>query len=107
MAGTLADSLRALGCDDSVALVTADWAVALGSRPGPYDIAFVDPPFGADLQAVVLERLAAGALVPDARVHVEMPAADAPGFATPSGYEPLREKRFGDVVARLLRFAGG
>ena len=107
VAGALAGSLRALGAGDSVTLVRRDWRAALDEAPGPYDVAFVDPPFGRGLQGPALERLAAGALAPSARVHVEMPAAEAPGFEPPPGYGTLRDKRFGDVVARLLGFEGG
>ena len=106
VADALAGSLRALGADDSVTLVRRDWRAALDERPGPYDVAFVDPPFDAGLQGPALERLATGALAPGARVHVEMPATEAEGFAPPAGCAPLRDKRFGDVVARLLVFEG-
>ena len=107
VADALGASLRILGTDGSVTLLRRDWRAALDERPGPYDVAFVDPPFGQDLQGPALERLAAGALAPGARVHVEMPAADARGFEPPPGYAALRDKRFGDVVARLLLFEGG
>ena len=106
VADALASSLRTLGADDAVALVRRDWRAALDERPGPYDVAFVDPPFDAGWQGPALERLAAGALAPGARVHVEMPAADARRFEPPAGYGALRDKRFGDVVARLLVFEG-
>ena len=106
VADALADSLARLDAGDGVALVRADWAAALSARPGPWDVAFVDPPFDARSQAVVLERLARGALVPGARVHVEMPAVEAAAFEPPPGYAALREKRFGDAVAALLRFDG-
>ncbi len=103
----LTGSLGALGAADAVTLVRGDWAAALEARPGPYDIAFVDPPFDAGLQAPVLARLAGGNLVPEGRVHVEMTAREASGFEPPPGYRTLRQKRFGDVVASLLLFEGG
>ena len=106
VADALAGSLRALGADDTVTLVRRDWRAALDERPGPYDVAFVDPPFDAGWQVPALERLAAGALAPGARVHVEMPVTDARRFEPPARYGALRDKRFGDVVARLLVFEG-
>ncbi len=66
-----------------------------------FDIVFVDPPFAAGLTPEVLALLRGGRLAGQARVYVELAAADAldgPGC----GWRVLREKRAGKVRYALL-----
>ena len=82
-------------------------AEALGwlARTAPessFQIVFVDPPYDLDLQAPVLETLAARALLaPDARIYVEHRGRDAlPGL--PAGWRSVRDGRAGEVGYHLL-----
>ncbi|MFK7993061.1 MAG: 16S rRNA (guanine(966)-N(2))-methyltransferase RsmD [Granulosicoccus sp.] len=70
-----------------------------------YDLVFIDPPFDLDYQWTVLLELAPDFLSDDALVYIESPTAQAPPDSLPRGFETLREKRFGDVTARLLSFS--
>jgi 16S rRNA (guanine(966)-N(2))-methyltransferase RsmD len=62
-----------------------------------FDLIFLDPPYGRDLAAEVLERLPA-VLAPGARVYVEN---DSP-IPIPEGFEVLRTARAGQVHYHLL-----
>jgi 16S rRNA (guanine966-N2)-methyltransferase len=85
-------------------------ATDLGPRPGadgpPFDLAFLDPPYGQGLAERALAQLAAGGWLADgAVVTVERgaaePALDAPGYAT------LDERRYGAARVVFARRTGG
>ena len=88
-------------------VVAGDAMAWLAGLPAPFDVAFVDPPFDAGLQADAVAALARGWLAPGARVYVEMRAADgAP--ALPAGFVLHRTGRAGEVGYHLaLAGAGG
>jgi len=94
---------------------------------GPFDIVFVDPPFGAGLYAKTLRALARpGLLAPGALVYVESAARSSSPFQPPRNQQPpasspcggeniepspanwsvFREKRLGDVRMQLLQGPG-
>lgn len=83
-------------------LVCADAFEWLASAPcAPFDIAFVDPPFGRGLAARALECLAGTRLLaPGARIYVESAAAEPPP-PTPPDWTLHRDKRAGQVAYRL------
>jgi len=82
----------------------AQWAGVTG-RPR-FDIAFIDPPFSMRCQWQSLHSLVHNCLLaPGAHVYVETSATEPVPEHFPPGCELIREKRFGDVVARLLRHA--
>ena len=104
----LAASVEVLDAGGRLRLVRAaaiDFLAAAESGPGrePFDIVFVDPPFGDACQEDVLVALARGHLAAGALVHVEAPAAQHWPDALPGGLAVHRERVFGEVVARLLR----
>ncbi|HMM74559.1 MAG TPA: 16S rRNA (guanine(966)-N(2))-methyltransferase RsmD [Gammaproteobacteria bacterium] len=72
------------------------WLAA--TPPMPYDVVFVDPPFGTDLAPKVLAALSAGWLADGGVVYVEAPVAPA----LPPGWERLREGRTRQVVYALV-----
>lgn len=74
----------------------------LRRTPEPFDLAFVDPPFAADLWAPVLAALAP-LLAADAWLYVESPADAAPDPG--AGWRLHREGRTRDVRYALLRRA--
>lgn len=93
-------ALGVLDATETVSVVHGDALAAIRNLSRPVDIVFIDPPFAHGGQADVLAALGDGALAADARVHVESDARSAEPLAP--GYEVLRDKRFGEVRARLL-----
>lgn len=113
---------------DVLTVVHADAVSWLATAEGPFDIVFVDPPFGAGLYAATLDALARpGLLAPGAMVYVESagrspapfepshgrsgPPASSPcqGEAlapSPGNWSVVREKRLGDVRMQLLQATG-
>jgi len=82
-------------------VVIADAVAALASLRGPFDVAFVDPPFESTLRRKTLDALAASTLLaPDARVYLEGPADEAP--SVPPGWSVHRSKSAGNVGYHLL-----
>jgi len=95
-AGQLRDSAAALGAD-AAEVVQGDALAWLGQEHGPFDVVFLDPPFGTGLQEDALARLdRPGALAPDAFIYLERPAADGPP-TLPGGWILHRSGRAGDV----------
>ena len=74
----------------------------LRRAPGPFDLAFVDPPFAAGLWTPVLAALEPH-LADDAWLYVESPADAAPDPG--AGWRLHREGRTRDVRYALLRRA--
>ena len=70
--------------------------------PRPFDIAFVDPPFDANLWRDACAALASrGWLAPDALVYVESPRDVVP--EVPASWTPHREAHAGEVRYALYR----
>lgn len=70
---------------------------------GPFDVVFLDPPFGDRRAAEAPSRvLARGWLAPGAYVYVELPLEQA-GAMPPAGFECWRSARTGHVWYALLR----
>jgi 16S rRNA (guanine966-N2)-methyltransferase len=111
--GALAAALERARSDwpgaDALEVARADARAWLANADGTFDLAFVDPPFDADLHAPTLEALARpGLLAADARVYVESPAHEpAPVDEADAGWRVVREKRVGEVRLQLLAPAGG
>jgi 16S rRNA (guanine966-N2)-methyltransferase len=73
----------------------------LATTADQWDIAFVDPPFGADLVTSSCAQLdRPGLLAPPAMVYVETGKREQPEF--PESWQLHREKRAGDVCYRLF-----
>lgn len=71
-----------------------------GANPGaPFDLVFLDPPYGKALGEAALDAaLAGGWIAPGALIVWEESAAITP----PDGLRLLDERRYGDTVIRLL-----
>ena len=96
VARQLRDSMAALGATGAE-VVEADALAWLDQCPGPFDVVFVDPPFGSGLQEKALARLErTGVLSPGALVYLERPAAEGPPVL-PAGWALHRSGRAGDV----------
>ena len=92
----LRDSVVALGAAGAT-VVEADALAWLDQEPGPFDLVFLDPPFGTGLQERALQRLdRPGVLSPGAFVYLERPAPDGPP-SLPAGWMLHRAGRAGDV----------
>lgn len=101
----LESSLRLL--DDSAGTCRQTTAEQfLSANNQPFDIVFVDPPFEFEVQIPILQLLNEGHLSSSALVYMEAPSRQAFSQDWPTGYELYREKRFGDVSARLFKISG-
>jgi 16S rRNA (guanine966-N2)-methyltransferase len=98
-AALVRDNARSLAMP--VEVVAAPVARHLAQPPrAPYDVVFADPPYPLPTPAVVadLEALREhGWLTPGAVVVVERSSRGEP-LAWPAGFEPLRERRYGETV---------
>jgi len=83
---------------DRAEVVAADLPGALDRATGPFDVVFLDPPYGLDrhVLATVLERLRP-LCAPDAAIRVEQATrAGAPPW--PADLLPGRARRYGDTT---------
>jgi 16S rRNA (guanine966-N2)-methyltransferase len=86
---------------DAASVIQADAAGWLAGPAEPFDIVFLDPPFGSGLLPGLLQRLAGGGwLAPGALVYIECAAADGPP-TLPRGWHMHRSGRAGDVGYHL------
>lgn len=102
----LAGNLRRTAADwgaSSVEVTAGDALLFLAGPPEPFDIVFLDPPFGSGLLDKAVTRLVDGWLAPGAMVYVETGARET--LAAPPHWELHREKRVGNVAFRLYRVA--
>lgn len=106
--GAIRDNIEALGLFGTTRLHRRS-AVDLGVKPagvgGPFTLAFLDPPYGADLAAPALGALAAGAwLAPGALAVVEQGAREAPAVA--GGFVEVDRRKYGAAQVGVYRVAG-
>jgi 16S rRNA (guanine966-N2)-methyltransferase len=85
-------------------VISADALRFLAGTPQPFDLVFLDPPFGAVDPGELCTLLRRGWLAADARVYLELPRTQAVP-ALPPGWAVLREKVAGQVRFALLRAA--
>lgn len=80
-------------------------ATDLGRLPAalqPFDLAFLDPPYGRALLGPALQSLAAGGwLTPGATLVVEERAGEE--FAPPPSFSVRDERTYGETTVRILR----
>jgi 16S rRNA (guanine966-N2)-methyltransferase len=100
-------NLAALGLEASARLDRRDAAAlpALGAADGPpYDLAFLDPPYGEGLGETALGRLADGCwLAPGAIAVLERGAGDP--AVTPAGLELVDAREWGKARVSFFRQA--
>ncbi len=101
---TLQASVDGLGLagDGRARLLQSTASQFLAGNRRPFDIVFVDPPFGENLQWATIAALASDHLTQNSMVYVESPADQIVPNQWPEGLCVLKEKQFGDVHARLL-----
>ncbi len=76
------------------------------TKPGanpypPYDLIFLDPPYGKGLGEVALAALSLGWLAPNALIVWE----DSKAPLLPSGFAPLDQRKYGDTLVTILEVA--
>ena len=103
----VADGLREVAGKlgtDGLEIMRGDAQAYLERVPRPFDVVFLDPPFGSDLLSHMPGLLERDWLASPAWIYLEC----APGqdeVALPDTWEILRHKRAGDVIYRLARRA--
>lgn len=103
--GAIRETIEALSLFGATRIHRRD-ATDLGPRPGsagpPFDLAFLDPPYGKGLaEKALAELVARDWLVPGAIVVVEKGAAEAD--IAPEGYEVLDARDYGAARVHFLR----
>lgn len=87
---------------DNVCLLTVDALDYLRQADEPFDLVFLDPPFGQGLIEPILALLdERGLLKPDTKIYVEFEAA-MPTPSLPEGWVLIRDKTAGDVRFGLI-----
>ena len=98
-------NLAALGLDDHARIDNRNAAKLpppTAADEPPYDLAFIDPPYGEGLGEAALTRLAAGGWLASGAVAVlERGAADAAGV--PDGFELVDDRRWGGARVSFVR----
>jgi 16S rRNA (guanine966-N2)-methyltransferase len=103
-AAALRRNIEKLGEGERCRLVIGD-ATRLPRTVEPFDIVYLDPPYGSGLAPQALASLAAGGwLAPGALVVVELAAREA--MAAPAGLALEDERRYGAGRIVLLRAPG-
>ena len=104
--GLIRRNIEAFGLTGATKLWRRD-ATDLGPAGNmtPYDVAFLDPPYGKGLGEKALAALAAGGwLVPDALCVLEERKDVV--IDVPDAFEVLDQRTWGDTQAVLMRFKG-
>lgn len=102
--GVIRDNVEALGLFGATRIHRRD-ATDLGVKPAglgaPFDLVFLDPPYGLGLGEKAIARLAPGAWIgPDALIVFECAAEETP--ATP-GFDALDTRTYGAAKILFLR----
>lgn len=96
-------NLGSLGIAREAKVLKAD-AAALPPATAPFDLLFLDPPYGRDLVAPALQSLATGGwLRPGSLVVIESGARDLP--ALPASLTLEKERALGDTHLLIARVA--
>ena len=97
-AGVVRDNIAVCGAASRVRVVNRSVESFVANGGGPFDLVFVDPPYGMsapDLDAVLADLVRS--LADDAWVVVERGTRDAV-VHWPTGLESVAEKKYGDTM---------
>jgi 16S rRNA (guanine966-N2)-methyltransferase len=102
--GAIRDNIEALGLFGNTRIHRRD-ATDLGVKPAglgdPFDLVFLDPPYGKHLGERALAQLGAGSwITPDALIMLEVGADETPVLAA---FETLDERNYGAAKVLFLR----
>lgn len=103
------ENLRRVDCAARARVLVDEAGHALpklrSAGEGPFDAAFLDPPYGSTIAAGAAALLVSeGLLAPEGVVVIEFGAREP--LVPPAGLEIFREKRYGDTRVAFLRHAG-
>ena len=105
--GAIRANIEALGLMGETRVHRRD-ATALGVKPAgdgaPFDLAFLDPPYGKGLIDTALARLAEGGWLAPGAIAVAERGAREPAPA-PAGFGPLDERFWGAAKVSFLRYS--
>ena len=87
---------------DRVRIVADDVLRWLKGDASPFDVVFIDPPYGQTLAGAPCAALGAAWLAPGARIYLET-SSEAGDASLPSQWQLLHESSAGQVRARLFR----
>lgn len=97
--GILRQNIAKLRVKDATRVIQRDARLLPPCDVDPFDLVFLDPPYGKDLgQKALLQCEAAGWLAPDTFVVWEEAAA----MPAPLGFEPVDHRKYGDTHVTLL-----
>jgi 16S rRNA (guanine966-N2)-methyltransferase len=106
--GAIRENAEALGVMGITRIHRRD-ATALGEKPAglgaPFDIAFLDPPYGQGLAAVALERLLSGNWLAENACAVVETGRDDPEVRV-AGFDVQDVKSYGEATVSFLTRAG-
>lgn len=99
----IGENIAKLRCADEVTVMRND-ATRLGAWPNaPFDLVFLDPPYGKDMGQKALQAARAGGWLADGAMIVW--EENAPMVA-PEGFKRLDTRKYGDTHVTLLRYQG-
>ena len=104
VARQLEATLSKLGCADT-GVISGDALHFLAGTPTPFDIVFLDPPFGVIDPGYLCTLLDNDWLAHGAHIYIEMRRGDA-APELPSGWKIVKGKTAGQVHFMLARWAG-
>jgi len=98
--GLIRQNIALTNCASQTKLIKRD-ATRLGAcARAPFDLVFIDPPYGQGLGTRALEVVQAGGwLAPGALVVIE----ESTPMQAPEGFEVLNTRKYGDTHVTLLR----
>lgn len=102
--GLIRENIEALGLTGATKLFRRD-ATRLGPHRGaPFDLIFLDPPYGRDLAGPAIAAAIAGGWAAEGAVFIlEQGQGEAP--PAPDGLIARDERRYGDTVVRFFQAA--
>ncbi|WP_081618207.1 16S rRNA (guanine(966)-N(2))-methyltransferase RsmD [Mycobacterium sp. 155] len=106
-AAVIADNIAALGAAGATVRCAPVTGVLAGAAARPVDLVFADPPYEvavAEMEALVTALVEGDWVRPGAVMVVER-AASGPLVRWPDGWEPWRERRYGDTRVEFAEFA--
>ncbi|MGI6118211.1 MAG: 16S rRNA (guanine(966)-N(2))-methyltransferase RsmD [Bilifractor sp.] len=100
------DNLKFTKLEADAVVLQTDAAAAAGSLKGPFDVIYLDPPYGMGLEKEVLSRLRMSGCIADDAIFIVEESLDADfSWAERAGYEIYRVKRYKTNQHVFLRFA--